>query len=413
MRTPAIRQSAGRVDSNRGVTQTSTSRRRALLPVTAAATASLAVLAGCAGGTAPKPPANVASTCAGTEPSIPTRCVNFHVANPAGAFLRFGTRDNPTRRVQASISHPGISYDTTASHHIQSYTFYDRGKGFHIFDANQTYNGQIYIAEGEKGGTQVTRFNTGFPHPGGMQIIGDYLLVGMEKGNAGAVYMYDLTRVYQHPGSCCGTKKNQPPSNPVNLLNTTGKSSASAVGITNVSASREFSSSDPFKDSYSHGPLSGIRYVMAVHTYGKSVALYISKPGVTLADPSRLDFKQLTSFAATNSYDSMALLSQPDGSVWMMGFRSYYTAHPATFQDYADLWRLTTISSGEVYIINQFVEARNFKTVSGTSGVNGPHFRWGPGLNISGSDRLRLNVPETNWGTAPGRKVTVNWFFNY
>lgn len=399
----------------------------------------------------------------GTEMSLPTRWANFSLTDPPTAFNALSTRI-----AKDDVSHPGISYDTNTEHHIQSYSFYNRGnhlQQFHIFDANESKTGTIYITKNKDnktyGGTKITRFDapTGFAHPAGMQIIGDYLLVAMEgkqestnaqgkktQQDVGAVFMYNLTSVYKDPEKCCGDNKNQAPSTPAGrtpkeLIRIVGTASAaSSVGITAISGDFKYSPYD--KGYYWPTPT---RYVIAVHHYEKSVTLYISKQGVTLADANSGSFEKLATYPlpakcpndGSCSYDSMALLSDQQSNVWLIGFRSKGITN--SFADYADLYKLSNVtyrSSSTVHDVDvdMYPNGRTLNeklTLPGNVTVGrfgtkqfttqhgniaawaGPHFRWGPGLTIYEDNKLRLNVTERNWGTAGANKVWVNWFFSY
>lgn len=128
--------------------------------------------AGCAGSGRHQPVGTLGAN--GTEMSLQTRWANYSLTNPSAAFNGLSTRI-----VQADVSHPGIAYDTNTEHHIQAYVFYNRGgraQQFHIFDANESKTGTIYIAQNKYkntyGGTKVTRFDvpTGYAHPGGIGV---------------------------------------------------------------------------------------------------------------------------------------------------------------------------------------------------------------------------------------------------
>lgn len=418
------------------VTMTLTGRMRARS--SAVAVLSL-VVAGCTGG-GHSPPANVAPT-AGTEMSLITRFANFTVAHPKEAFaaLNYPTKKLGGRRVQASISTPGQDYQGNAAHHIQGYAFYDRGSGreYQIFSANASANGFIYIARGTHGGTKITKFNVpdGLNHPAGMQIIGDYLLVGLEGKkdgkDVGEVVMYNLTSIYRdqntenNTNSCCENGSG-PPSDPITLItfDVEGKSSASAVGIANI-YSGQYSTYDPFCNK-GQTCTPGLRYILAVHNYAKrEVTLAISKPGASLADATDTTFKKFTFNNGTgaikmpqeHSYDGMALMSTPNNDLWMVGFHS----SGSSYNDYADLFKLATVDAAnhQVTIPTSFssrTDRQHFQTAHSASiRQYGVHFRWGTSLNIYADDKLRLNVSEREFGVAgpAGGKVTVNWFFNY
>lgn len=377
----------------------------------------------------------------GTETSLQTRFANFTVTDPKAAFSKLNYPHNKKggRRLKESIKTPGQAYLGNAEHHIQGYAVYDRGdKGvFQIFSANAQKTGFIYIAKGTYGGTKVTKFDvpTGFNHPAGMQIIGDYLLVGMEGNcknmteseakaipacdkaysawpNIGAVYMYNLTKLYENPKECCGGGT-KPPADPVLLRSISGKSAASSVGIASITGNSQYSANDGNWDAKSPH---GIRYIMGVHDYDDhDVWLFISKPGISLAQADGNTFASLKviDLPKDHSYDGMALMSQPDNSIWMAGFHS-----TGNYTDYADLFNLTSVSPGKVVTIQdpfkKPTQREHFETETETSIAGySVHFRWGTSLNIYADDKLRLNASEREFGTAGQEAVTVNWFFNH
>ena len=334
-------------------------------------------------------PENVDVIVAGTDMDLATRYTNFTVSDPKTNLLNLSTKTE-----KAFIKTPEQGY-IASKNHIQGYAVHDRGDAgmFHIFSHEAQGTGFIYIAKGENGGAKIARFNVpeGYHHPAGMQIIGDYLFVAAEKSGGGAVLMYDLTPVYND---------SKAPDGPVTLVTTTGGSSASSVGITNVSK---------------WNGVDGLRYVMAVHNYDKrTVDLYVSAPEATLAKANSDTFTHVKTIKHdNNSYDNMALVSSPNNDVWMAGFRTSYSGSKAENQSYADIYQLVNGGSSNIAATINSVAQKKFETKQGSPvGLFGVHFRWGVGLNIYENNKLRLNVSERDFGDGQGGGVDVNFFFN-
>jgi len=326
----------------------------------------------------------------GTSMSQTTRYAHFKIANPENAFSMLA---HPVQRNKGYVKTPGLVYDPNAGDHIQGYVFYNRGSGkmYHIFSHNNKNQGFIYIAK-DKPASKIAMIDlpSGYNHPGGMQIIGDYLFVAAEGSGKSAVFMYDLTPVYMY---------DDPPGKPVTLISLSEGGAASAVGITDIPCNAT----------------GGIRYVLAINNHGsQTVSLYLSNVGVSLSAANSSTFVRVNTnikFKNESSYDGMALLGAADGSVWLMGFRANYTG---SYADFADLYNIgRSFSEGMKLNATEITPkaTKQFNTEHGfTTGLYGVHFRWGTGLTIYENDRLRLNVTQRE---VDAEYIVVNTFFNY
>lgn len=323
---------------------------------------------------------------------------NLTNSDPVGSLKSLGLR-----REHFSVHTPHQSLQAP-DRHIQSYAYYPK-KGesaFHMFSSNDD-TGFIHISQGDR---EVAKLflPSGFGHGGGMQIIGDYLVIAAEgkdgDDSVGAVFLYDLT-----PMRDKGVK----PSGPVELVRVKGGSAASSVGIAAINAKGHYTSADKASSDGS------TRYVLAVHQYEKNVKVFLSKPGFTLANATEGAFEQVQKYIIGRPFDSMAMLATPDQEVWLMGF----AAEDEKYEDHAYLYQLTENTGGDSWDwvptedLRSALKLKQHFVTEHSSGLYGVHFRWGPTLTIYENNRLRLNVSERNFGKWPSSLVTVNSFHNY
>jgi hypothetical protein len=211
-----------------------------------------------------------------------------------------------------------------------------------------------------------------YPHPGGMQVIGDYLMVPVENGshNHSYIYFYDLSEMTD----------TVPPrllSYSLNRHNGTG-----AAGIAN----------------YTRGETE--YYLVAAYDNGK-LRFYRSN-GKTLADP---DFELEPYFdgrVSQGGYSSTCLLADKSNGLYMVGF---WTRDPEVSPvDYMDLYSINL----DKKIIYDMTEPRHMITAyGGVKGIDGVHFRYGAGLSILSDTELKALACQRNFAFG---YVTANTF---
>lgn len=201
-----------------------------------------------------------------------------------------------------------------------------------------------------------------YPHPGGMQLIGDYLMVPVENGdhNQSDVHFYDLSNM---------TNKVPPQKLAYSLRRHNG---TGAAGITN----------------YTSG---GIEYyLMAAYDNGK-LHFYKSN-GLTLADPGFALSSLFETKVAEGGYSTICLLTDKNNGLYMIGF---WTESPELDPvDYMDYYTLNIDKKS----ISGVVERRHMITEhGGVVGPDGVHFRFGAGLRIMSDTSLKAFATQRNF----------------
>jgi hypothetical protein len=200
-----------------------------------------------------------------------------------------------------------------------------------------------------------------YNHPGGMQVIGDFLVVGVESSDYSKSYLhfYDLSSM---------TDTVHPAFVPFNMARNAG---AGAVGIT----------------SYTDNQVE--YYLLAVYDNGH-MDFYKSN-GNPISNP---DFKDIwfSTTVATTDYSSINLLTDVNQDIWMVGFRTRDLA--TSKDDYVDLYRIDP----QTRQVSSRTTRRHMVTkYGGIEGMDGVHFRWGAGLQIISDDSLTFFATQRNF----------------
>lgn len=189
-----------------------------------------------------------------------------------------------------------------------------------------------------------------YPHPGGMQIIGDYLMVPVENGDHDKswIHFYDLSAM---------TKTDAPQKIRYSLYRETG---SGAAGITNYTVG---------KDEY---------YLLAAYDNG---ALYFYRSNGRTLSQDDIDFAPLFETRVDqDGYSSICLLTSKAGALYMIGFRTH--AADSDPEDYMDLHEIN-IDKGKLSLVSSRHMVSEYGGIVGPDGV---HFRWGAGLRIVTGD---------------------------
>lgn len=211
-----------------------------------------------------------------------------------------------------------------------------------------------------------------YPHPGGMQVIGDYLMVPVENGDhdKSFLYFYDLSQM---------TDTQKPRRLAYSLRQHHG---AGAAGITNYTQD-------------------GIEYYL-VAAYDNGALYFYRSNGKTLADPEfSLTFYYSVS-VAQGGYSSTCLLTDRSNKIYLVGF---WTERPDVAPvDYMDLYSIDLFSG----TISDVQLSRHMVTeYGGTVGIDGVHFRFGAGLSILSDTALKALAAQRNFEFG---HVVVNTF---
>ncbi|GAA2998230.1 hypothetical protein [Actinokineospora diospyrosa] len=202
----------------------------------------------------------------------------------------------------------------------------------------------------------------GMRHPGGLQVIGDYLVLGVEP--TAEVSLPSLVRFYD----LRDIERSGPTPLPEPQVTVPGRSAA-AVGIAQL----------------------GDQHVLAVYGSDPCGKTYFYRSnGRPLGDPA-LTFDTefpIVEFRADvdgtkTGYDNIALLTSIAGELYMIGLRG--VMHCVDMEDHADLWHIHVDPRAPEA---EFVATREFTTEGW--GPLSPHFRFGAGAAPVGETELEL-----------------------
>jgi hypothetical protein len=218
----------------------------------------------------------------------------------------------------------------------------------------------------KKKGELLYWFNTpledgSYSHPGGMQTIGDYLMVPVENSSHDQSYIhfYDLSTM---------TNKVPPQKLAYSLKREAG---TGAAGITNyTSGGTEY-------------------YLLAAYDNG-NLHFYKSN-GKTIAEDDFAFTSLFEAKVAQDGYSSIALLTDINNGLHMIGFRTHSPELDPV--DYMDLYALN-IDKKTIY---EDGKSRHMITeYGGIVGPAGVHFRFGAGLRIMSDSALRVFATQRN-----------------
>ena len=340
---------------------------------------------------------------------IPPRAESAESAGSA-IFPRIGTYSESVASVFSKLSTDGtklvmkIDADDWPdveeySNHIQGYAIYKNL--FHIFSHSddKDYGRLIFVSttgtvtnEKEYTPDNIYTMNTpsdGYNHPGSIQLIGDYLLVGTENDDGkGKIWLYDLTTI-----NTSGSQFLQAPK-----LLRENLPKASTVGVTDITMfdGKEVPSG---KSVYAIGVMSNQELI--IYTSNE-----VNEGNIMAIGP--LTNQTSYVFKTQGDYHSIAFFCAADRSLCMVGFRAISTG---SWADHCDVYQLT-YANGAFRESPRLLFTEQMKTNHGAMvGSFGVHFRWGAGLQIIGdgefSSDIRLIATQRNniYG-----EVTINIF---
>ena len=239
--------------------------------------------------------------------------------------------------------------------------------------------------DGREFAYETRRAVNGFDHPGGIQTIGDWLVVGVEDRGRSEIRFYryrERLKLVKH----------------LTIVRDKLLGQAGSVGIANYKSSE------------------GERYLLAACPDPRRVHFYRTQPGVPLSDPScsfeakpflrwsaqRVPVKDRTDWKPDKSWGSyvnnMSLLADTSGQLYFLGlYRKGLTRH------YADLFAVDLDSTGTPRtVITKLSRVR-------VQCANGTGFRWGASALVVSRTKLRLFACEGRVQTGP-KRIRLNIF---
>lgn len=255
----------------------------------------------------------------------------------------------------------GDEYSDTSYSHVQGFARYE---GYYLVVQNRHDHayGKIYFFDADtgalvdswhlevgSGSDDADGHDLSYNHPGGIQVIGDYLLVPIQTQNYqhSVVQLWDLTPL--RSGSTAITLVDG------DFLPDSNDKRIGAIGIVNT----------------------GDGFVIAAGN-DKTIHIYTAEG----TDLEKADFQ--FSFSGKTKYDSAGacLLTDDSGTIYLVstGGESFVVS----YDDYALLYRIDVANQQIGY-----VSAKTCMSHS-TIGFAGVHFRWGSGIYFREGPRLGL-----------------------
>lgn len=274
--------------------------------------------------------------------------------------------DLPIQGNQVDLSGFPGSYDPVVNH-IQGYAQYESmdGEPYAILTHSVGTAEYAHIVIGTKQGDEKLGYKTylkDWRHPGGIQTIGDYLLVPNEQETSATIALYDLRAL------TVGELRR------VESFNLQVNHKAGALGITSYE--------DEQGNAY---------YVLIVaHLDGANSIYYVYQASAENGIESA-EFQQVGSFALDKDFQGFGLVTESGTNrIYMIGLWS--TTEGASYADYAYLYELDT----DTWSLGEELNSRHLVSTGGGAGVMGVHFRYGAGVSVSENGELTVSATERN-----------------
>jgi len=346
---------------------------------------------------------------------------HFKVSNVKSAFDRIATDGTVKQKTS-------VDFEPAKTHvsHIQGYARY-RGEGFdyhvishsNIGDNYGGYGYMMFLSEEKshdlvpKHSFIVKMFNPVqksandkyFCHPGGVQIIGDYLFTCIIPASGSAspsfhketmVRVFDLTPLL-----------NNPPSAPtmVTKFNRSFSADYRATGIAVTDVKSNFGTTGAEETNK-------VKYMTGIFTdhKDKTLNIYLSNAVSGLNELTGIgDFKKSYNFS--DNYQTISFLRDAKDVVYMVG---YYGSDVG--KDWIHVYKLTN-DNGTAFIDTP-VRINDIHVY--TKGNDNVHFRWTGGIEIFPNDNLLVYATGKHFGKYKDTKsnkdrwsATINYFSNY
>lgn len=260
---------------------------------------------------------------------------------------------------------PG-SYDPTMNH-IQGYSIYKNSEGLQYSLLTHSVGTASYahIVAGPTNGSDKWGFKTyleNWQHPGGIQVIGDYVLVPSEHDTEAHVALYDLRSLE------VGELRR------VETFDLHVPHKAGALGIT------------------SYTDANGVEYyVLVVAHLDETDSVYHVYKAAAADGLENAQFSEIGSFPFEKDFQGFGLVTEVEtNNVYLVGLWS--PSEGATFADYAYLYQLNTQNG----TLGEELDQIHLKSVGGAVGMLGVHFRYGASVFVGNNDNFIVSATERN-----------------
>lgn len=291
----------------------------------------------------------------------PAREYSYEMADVQAAFRRL-----PVDGTQCDLEGFPGTYDPTVNH-IQGYSLYNNKEDFPYVILTHSVSSASYahIVAGPKQGDEKWGFKTylkGWRHPGGIQVIGDYVFVPSEHESSAHVALYDLRTLAVEQ------------LRRVEQFDLSVNHKAGALGVTS------------YKDA------NGIEYyVLVVAHLNNADSVYHVYRAPAAGGIEAAEFTEVGFFPYDKDFQGFGLITEKEtNDIYMIGLWS--PSEGATFADYAYLYKLNT----ETWTIGEPLDSIHMVSKGGLPGMMGVHFRYGAGIYVDQNGLLTISATERN-----------------
>ena len=269
------------------------------------------------------------------------------------------------------------NYDAVSCH-VQGYTQYDNSEGtrYALLTHSVTTAPYAHIVAGTKNGSDKYGFKTylqNWNHPGGIQAIGDYLLVPTEMNTQAHVSLYDLRSLKVQE------------LRRVESFDLAVNHKAGALGITTYKAA-------------------GVEYYLLVvaHLDERNSVYHIYRAPAA-GGLENASFTKVGSFPFEKDFQGFGLVTEEGtNDVYLIGLWSQ--SEGASFADYAYLYQINT----QNWTISNELDQIHMVSTGGGIGIFGVHFRYGAGVSVTPDKKLVVSASERNRGSSMAVNDWVN-----
>lgn len=256
-----------------------------------------------------------------------------------------------------------------AESHVQGIAAY--GDFFLLTHNNKGYSRGMILIIDRDSKKLVQNFPTSddnYNHPGGCQVIGDFVAVSLENSSHDKSFIrfYDLSEM---------TDATQPALLDLEIVRP--NNGAGGVGITNVT------------DVVNGEQIE--RYVLLTYDNG-TIDIYRSNALPLGNADCQFEIVQSDFLIKETGYAEICLVTDTDNNIFMVGFRTDNLG--GSNDDYADLY---TVSLDPPGISDAIVQSHKKTQYGGVKGMDGVHFRWGAGLQIRADGQIELFATQRNF----------------
>lgn len=273
---------------------------------------------------------------------------------------------------------PG-SYDPTVNH-IQGYARYRNAEygEYSILTHSVSTAEYAHIIAGLKAGDSKTGYKTylsGWKHPGGIAVLGDYLLVPSEADSSAHIALYDLRSL------TVGELRR------VESFGLAVNHKAGALAITTYR-------------------MNGFEYyLLLVAHLDEENTVYHAYSAPAADGLENACFFEVGSFALEKDFQGFGLVTEEEtGTVYLIGLWS--PGEGASFADYVYLYQFNT----DAFTIGEELMSAHLYSTGGGTGMLGVHFRYGANVFVNSDGSITLSATERN--SVLGAALTVNEWNN-